>query len=88
MGEVPAFIVKGALAFSDAPTVVRAGVTCTTWRKHAEDKALWAFLLNLRPIPALVPHNVALPRGRFVKIVQEERSCLEYLKVCAISLMQ
>jgi hypothetical protein len=88
MEEVPAFIVKGALAFSDAPTVVRASVTCTAWRQHAEDKELWAFLLSLRPTPALVPQNAALPRRRFVKIVQEERSCLDYLKVCTFGMVK
>jgi hypothetical protein len=81
----PAFIVKGAFAFSDAPTLVHASATCSAWRQHAENKALWTFLLSLRPAPALVSQNATLPRQEFLKTVQEERRCLEYLKVCAYS---
>eukprot|EP00953_Heterococcus_sp_UTEX-ZZ885_P000600 848-Heterococcus_DN1.PRE.3 len=80
MEEVPAFIVKSALAFSDAPTLVRAGTTCSAWRQHAEEEALWAFLLSLRPAPALVSYDAALPRQEFIKTVQAERLCLDYLK--------
>jgi hypothetical protein len=75
MEAVPACIVKFALAFSDAPTVVRAGCTCSAWRQHAEEQVLWTFLLSLRPAPALVSHDAALPRQEFLKTVQAERCC-------------
>jgi hypothetical protein len=86
MEEVPAFIVQGALAFSDAPTLVRAGATCTAWRQHAKEQAMWTFLL-MRPAPALVSYDAALPRPDFLKTVQEERRCLLYLRVCTCSPM-